>query len=127
MLMRRLEGSYSIAGAFSSIIAYGILQLKGSLHSWQYLFIIEGAATIGLAILAYFFLPSHASKAWFLNADEKAFAVDRMLRDSGGEDYQEKGISKRDVILAFTDWKICELQRYTLRSPSKEKIPSSQM
>ena len=38
-------GSYAIAGAFSSIISYGILQIKSTLHPWQYLFLIEGVAS----------------------------------------------------------------------------------
>jgi MFS family permease len=36
-------GCYAIAGAFSGLIAYGLLQVKGALYPWQYLFIVEGA------------------------------------------------------------------------------------
>jgi MFS family permease len=33
-------GMYAVAGAFSGAIAYGIFHLDGTLHGWQYLFII---------------------------------------------------------------------------------------
>jgi hypothetical protein len=38
-----IQGSYAIAGAFSGVLAYGLLQISGALWSWQYLFIFEGA------------------------------------------------------------------------------------
>jgi len=98
-------GQYSIAGAFGSLIAYGFLKIKGHLHGWQYLFIIEGAATALLGIFAYFYLPRHLSTAWFLNKEERAWARERMIRDSGGQDNSAAGITKRDVIEAFKDWK----------------------
>lgn len=31
-----------IAGAFGGLIAYGVFQIRGSLHKWQYLFLVEG-------------------------------------------------------------------------------------
>jgi MFS family permease len=31
-----------IAGAFTGLIAYGCFQITGSIHGWQYLFLIEG-------------------------------------------------------------------------------------
>ena len=37
-----LYGAVCIGGACSGLIAYGVLQLKGALHGWQYLFIIDG-------------------------------------------------------------------------------------
>lgn len=98
-------GSYAIAGAFSGVLAYGLLQIKGSMHSWQYLFIIEGALTAGLAIIAVFWIPKHISTAWFLNADEREWAAERMVRDSGGEDNAAAGIAMTDVKEALKDWK----------------------
>jgi len=76
------------------------------LHSWQYLFIIEGVATMGTAIFSLFWLPKHISKAWFLNRVERDFAVERMARDSGGQDYQARGISIQDIKDTVKDWKL---------------------
>ncbi|OCF41064.1 hypothetical protein I317_05075 [Kwoniella heveanensis CBS 569] len=100
-------GSYAIGGAFGSLVAYGLLQIRGtSLHSWQWLFIAEGAFTVLIAIFAFFYVPQHSSQAWFLTQEEKEFAVERMHRDSGGQDYQAEGITFNDVKLALKDWKI---------------------
>jgi hypothetical protein len=32
--------------AFSGVISYGLFQLKGDLHGWQYLVIVEGVLTV---------------------------------------------------------------------------------
>ncbi len=61
---------------------------------------------MGLALLAFVWLPGHVGNAWFLNPKERAWAVERIARDSGGEDYQARGISKRDLFDAFKDWKV---------------------
>ena len=61
---------------------------------------------MSLAIIAWFWLPRHVGNAWFLKPEEREFAVERIARDSGGQDYQAKGISKRDLLDAFKDWKI---------------------
>ena len=63
---------------------------------------------MGLAVFAWFWLPTHIGNAWFLTPEEKAWAVERIARDSGGEDYQKKGISRNDMKIAFKDWKLCE-------------------
>jgi len=98
-------GTYAIAGAFSGVLADGLLQVNGALHSWQYLFIIEGAITIGLAVFGLFWLPRRMSEAWFLNEREREWVVERMARDSGGQDNSALGITKSDVIETCKDWK----------------------
>lgn len=50
-------GSYAIAGAFGGIIAYGCFQINGSLHGWQYLFIIEGVCSLAIALATPFCSP----------------------------------------------------------------------
>ncbi len=50
-----------IAGAFSGIIAYGVdknLDGVSGLHSWQWLFILEGVPTIAWGILMLLLTPS---------------------------------------------------------------------
>ena len=37
-----LYGALCLGGACSGLLAYGILQIKGALHGWQYLFLIDG-------------------------------------------------------------------------------------
>ncbi|KAH6880502.1 major facilitator superfamily domain-containing protein [Thelonectria olida] len=108
-------GQYAVAGAFSGSIAYGVFHInKGPLKNWQYLFVIEGALTCLLALVAWLWLPSGPGTAWFLRPDERSFAVERMKQDSAayvqheyGEDGIEKDrLSKRDFVETLKDWKL---------------------
>jgi len=90
--------------------------LKGALFGWQYLFIIEGSATAGIAILAWFWLPMGPKSAWFLTEQERNYAATRIQIDGAryvqhtyGEDGLEKSterLSKRDLVEAAKDWKL---------------------
>ncbi len=65
-----------VAGPVSSWIMThmaGVADLRG----WQWLFLIEGAPTVGLGVVAYFALPDRPATARFLSSDEKA----RIARD----------------------------------------------
>jgi MFS family permease len=109
-------GQYAIAGAFSGALSYGIFQLHGSLHNWQYLFIIEGAATCLIALIAWFWLPMGPGSAWFLTSEQRQYATSRMQIDSSryvqhqyGEDGLEKKgekLTSRDVKETARDWKL---------------------
>lgn len=130
-------GQYAIAGAFSgaigasyqqnlslgsqhfyvlTCIAYGVFHLRGSLHNWQYLFIIEGALTMFFAVASCLFLPSDPGSAWFLNKSEREFAKERMHLDgeryilgnqeTDGEQKVSNRLNKRDVVETAKDWKL---------------------
>lgn len=108
-------GQYAVAGAFSGSIAYGIFHLDyGSLKNWQYLFIIEGALTCFLAVVAWLWLPNGPGSAWFLRPEERVFAVERIRQDSAEfvkHDYGEDGVEKdkltrRDFVETAKDWKL---------------------
>jgi MFS family permease len=47
-------GAATLAGAFGGLIAYAILSLdgEGGLNGWQWIFLIEGLATIVVAVFA---------------------------------------------------------------------------
>ncbi|KAL1968168.1 hypothetical protein VTN77DRAFT_2003 [Rasamsonia byssochlamydoides] len=109
-------GNYAIAGAFSGALAYGIFHIRGSLYSWQYLFVIEGSATCIAGIIAWFWLPTGPGSAWFLTRRQREFAVARMQLDNAqyarhnlGQDGIEKiseRLSKRDIEETAKDWKL---------------------
>jgi len=99
-------GSYAIAGAFGGLIAYGCFKIDGAMHGWQYLFIIEGAFTIAIAIVTPFWLAKAPGQSWFLTAEEKEFAERRMVLDSSANLDSRFKLSKRDVVEAVTDWKL---------------------
>ncbi|KAL4862840.1 hypothetical protein BDV12DRAFT_190113 [Aspergillus spectabilis] len=68
--------SFTFSGAFSALIAYGILQMRSSRWSdWQLLFLIEGAITMGIGLIFLLILPHKLSTAWFFTPEERAHAT----------------------------------------------------
>lgn len=99
-------GSYAIAGAFGGLIAYGCFRIDGSMHGWQYLFIIEGTITIAIALVTPFWLAKSPGQSWFLSEDQKLFAERRMVLDSAANLDSRFKLSKRDFVEAIKDWKL---------------------
>jgi hypothetical protein len=108
-------GQYAIAGAFSGAIAYGVFQISGgALHTWQYLFIIEGSLTCLVALIAWVWLPEGPGSAWFLSKDDCRFAAERIRLDNARyvqHRYAQTGVeedrlSRRDIIETAKDWKL---------------------
>lgn len=85
-LARRLAIFYAasnIAGAFGGLLAFGVFHIQGgAVATWKYLFLLEGALTVGFAVVAFMFLPYSAAQARFLNEDEKKLAFYRIQVDS---------------------------------------------
>jgi hypothetical protein len=87
-------GQYAVAGALGGLLAYGVFSKfphsaatdPESQHwrSWQVLFFVEGGSTIILAMIGFLWLPHNASTAWFLRADERAWAEERIKIDREG-------------------------------------------
>lgn len=49
--------------------------------SWEVLFLIEGCMTIFIALVGFVWLPHSADTAWFLTAQERSWAEERMRLD----------------------------------------------
>jgi sugar phosphate permease len=67
-----------ISGAFSGLISAGVtwgMDGTRGLGAWQWLFIIEGAATVAIAIACYFVLPNFPRTTDWLGEEERALAV----------------------------------------------------
>ncbi|KAL2845092.1 major facilitator superfamily domain-containing protein [Aspergillus pseudodeflectus] len=74
-----------LSGAFGGLIAGGIVGGLDGAHGmagWRWLFIVEGAATAGVSIIASFVLPDFPSSTSKLNERERELAVARMAADS---------------------------------------------
>jgi MFS family permease len=108
-------GQYAVAGAFGGSIAYGIFHIKGGkLHNWQWLFIIEGIATCVFAITAWFWLPMGPGSAWFLNAADRNYSIERIRRDNElyiqhvyeESDIERERLTSRDWVETGKDWKL---------------------
>ncbi|KAH9886132.1 major facilitator superfamily domain-containing protein [Xylariomycetidae sp. FL2044] len=77
-----------LSGAFSGLIAAGIVDgMDGSrgLRAWRWLFIVEGAATVLIALGAYFVLPDFPANTPWLTEQERQLAVYRLEADAAGE------------------------------------------
>ncbi|KAK9459531.1 major facilitator superfamily domain-containing protein [Lipomyces oligophaga] len=76
-------GSY-LSGAFSGLIAYAVMQTLDGAHgkaAWRWLFIIEGVATVGFALLSIPILPSLPQNTRWLTKEERLLGVVRLLED----------------------------------------------
>ncbi|KAJ2931581.1 hypothetical protein H1R20_g5434, partial [Candolleomyces eurysporus] len=75
-----------ISNAFGALMASGILSgMEGKLGhaAWRWLFYIEGAVTIAVAIIAIFILPDFPTTSTWLSPQERALAIRRMEEDAG--------------------------------------------
>ncbi|CAE6410787.1 unnamed protein product, partial [Rhizoctonia solani] len=104
-------GSLS-SNAFGGLLAAGILDgMEGKLGhaAWRWLFYVEGAITIAVAILAVFILPDFPSTSnrW-LSPTEQRLAELRMVEDAGGEADQDSSMEGPfyGFMLTVKDWKV---------------------
>ncbi|GAB1205358.1 hypothetical protein APSETT445_004032 [Aspergillus pseudonomiae] len=74
-----------LSGAFGGLIAAGIVDgLEGvhGIRGWRWLFIIEGAATVGFAIISLFILPDFPATSRHFSEREKQVAVARLSTEN---------------------------------------------
>ncbi|KAJ6086052.1 MFS general substrate transporter [Penicillium sp. IBT 16267x] len=83
----RLEAYYctnGIATMFGGLLGYAIGHITTGLPRWMYVFLIFGAISIVIGILALWLLPDLPSTARFLNERERAIALDRIAGNRQG-------------------------------------------
>ncbi|CAK5268275.1 unnamed protein product [Mycena citricolor] len=99
-----------ISNAFGALIASGILHNMGGKlgqAAWRWLFFIEGALTVFVAIVAIFVLPDFPATSKWLSEDERALALQRMSEDVGvGDEGQTEHGAMQGLWLAFSDWRV---------------------
>ncbi|ESW96028.1 hypothetical protein KL918_003590 [Ogataea parapolymorpha] len=104
----------------TALMAYGILRMRGILGmaGWQWLFIIEGAFTLLIALVsALVMAPSVVQtkrfwnkKGWFTEREEKII-VNKVLRDdpSKGDMNNRQGVTTSNLIYALLDYNMYPL------------------
>ncbi|KAF9482432.1 MFS general substrate transporter [Pholiota conissans] len=96
-----------ISNAFGALMASGILSgMQGKLGhaAWRWLFFIEGALTIAVAVAAIFILPDFPMTTTWLTPQERALAVRRMEEDVGvGDEGQTEHGAGQGLWMAVTD------------------------
>ncbi|KIV88517.1 hypothetical protein PV10_08195 [Exophiala mesophila] len=72
-----------IAGAFSGLLAYAIAHMSGiaGYGGWRWIFILEGIATVIIAVASYWIIPDWPETAKFLNEDERELLIRRLAAD----------------------------------------------
>jgi len=95
----RILGSFLVALPLASVIGAPVstflLDLKvGSLHGWQWLFLLEGipAAVVGFVVLCI--LSDRPDSAIWLNADEKRVLIELLARDQVAQSPQSRTASQ---------------------------------
>lgn len=96
-----LSVATAFSGAFGGLIAYGVLQMDGisGVAGWRWLYYIEGLASTVIGTCGFFWLPSTAEEAHFLNSEEKEMARLRRIRRT--EDADNGRIQWCEVLEAF--------------------------
>lgn len=96
-----------VAGAFGGLLAYGISNLDGAkgMAAWRWIFIIEGAATAFLAIVAAFLIIDWPEQTHYLTAEEKLLLERRMAADLGDRCRMDR-LDRASWRLIVTDYKI---------------------
>ncbi|KAL4881367.1 allantoate permease [Aspergillus karnatakaensis] len=93
-----------LANGIASAIAYGVVNAENtSLEHWQLIFLIEGAPTIILAVVAYFYLPNGPFECPFLDESQNQIIGQRAVIGRGND--QEKKIDLKQAFAAFNDYK----------------------
>lgn len=95
-----------IAGAFSGLLAYAIAHMAGigGYGGWRWIFILEGIATVFIAIASYWLVPDWPETAKFYTDEERAYWIRRLALDT--EDTSMSHWDKRTAKRVFGDVKI---------------------
>lgn len=96
-----------VSGAFGGLIAYGIAKLGKEHHfaAWRWIFIIEGAVTSVIAIIAAFIIIDWPEHTRWLNAREKHVLRTRLLSDIS-DDCRMDTLNKKSFKRIMKDVKI---------------------
>lgn len=87
-------------------LAYAIANMDNvaGYKAWRWIFILEGLATIVLAVIAKFLIVDWPESATFLTDDERALLLRRLAEDQG--EAQMDKMDKKALKRTFSDPKI---------------------
>lgn len=105
MLQWRITAFFStasISGAFSGILAYGIIRMDGigGRPGWAWIFILEGLFTVAFGLASYFLLPSDPLHIKFFNEQQKHYVIAK-LKEDGTRNEEADKFSWKEVARAF--------------------------
>lgn len=94
------------SGAFGGLFAAGIAAAfaNNRISSWRWLFMIEGAATVVVAVASMFVIPDWPATTKWLSEEERQLSVVRLMEDAGSE--EEELSARRGFVLAMKDYRV---------------------
>ncbi|KAG6857182.1 hypothetical protein H0H87_008247 [Tephrocybe sp. NHM501043] len=106
-VQKRLAIFYLISitmGGIGPILAYvfSLLDGKRNISGWAWIFIIEGAITLFLGVIAWFFIPDFPDQNKFLSPEQTALVLKRIEEDRGDSIPDE--ITRSKVFKHLGDW-----------------------
>lgn len=111
-LQQRLALFYTastFSGAFSGLLAFAIAKLDGAhgIAGWRWIFLIEGALTVGVGHFVPWLIVDSPERAKWLSDDERLFIHARLVAD-GVVTATEEGdkFSWKFFFSAIFDWKV---------------------
>jgi MFS family permease len=110
-LGKRIAGLYiaqQVGNAFGGLFAAAILQLDGirNIAGWQWLFIIEGSATVGIGVVCACIMPEFPHNSRVLSQLERDLAVWRIESEAGAAEGTENESVLKGFAKALSDPKL---------------------
>ena len=110
-LGKRIAGLYiaqQVGNAFGGLFAAAILQLDGvhNIAGWQWLFIIEGTATVGVGVICALIMPEFPYNSRILDRTARDLAVWRIEREAGAAEGTENESVLKGFAKALSDPKL---------------------
>jgi hypothetical protein len=99
----------ALSGAFSGLLAAAIAEMDGvgGYSGWQWIFLIEGLATVLIGIGCFFFLiDTPALSTRWLAPEEIRYLELSMLIKQGGSYQEETGFKWKDLYMVLTNWRV---------------------
>lgn len=126
-LGKRIASLYiaqQVGNAFGGLFAAAIFQLDGThgIHGWQWLFIIEGAATVGIGVVCAFLLPEFPHNSRMLYQLQRDLAVWRIESEAGSAEGTENESVLQGFAKALSDPKLLLLIFCNLLSQAQGSI-----
>lgn len=113
--------SAALSGSFGGLFAYALIKMDGiqGIAGWRWLFIIEGVASVGVAIFVYFIMADDFENARFLNEEDKQLMrirAERNARYNGKPEFDWAEVRKAatDPKLYVSCWSQCKYNMNTI-------------
>ncbi|KAH7346099.1 MFS transporter-like protein [Pyrenochaeta sp. MPI-SDFR-AT-0127] len=111
-----------LASSFAGLIAAGVFAGLDGVHGlagWRWLFIIQGALSIGVACVAFFLLPDHPLQTRWLSPEQRQLAHNRIAADTTQREEATsvwKGL--RQAVSDWRTWVFCLMYNTHISSVS---------